>query len=294
MINISVIIPSYNQVETIRSCVGSLLAQSYTGGFEIIVVDSSPSNVQKEIEQVCAADDRIRMIKREVQTYPGTARNIGIAEAKGEIIALIDSDCLADEAWLANIAKHLKDNEVLSGVIQNGTPHSVFGTCCYLIEFNHFFAFREASRQVQAAATCNFACKKAIFEQYGYFPDYRAFEDFLFCMRLAQHDIPVFLKNDIRITHVNKTALDKVAANQKMLGKYSALVRKAHGLPPKIIFKYPMLAFGMVAYRYASILSRVYNRRLLFPFLLYTPFILYILFHWSAGFYAGAKKTGKL
>jgi len=90
----SVIVPSYNSMRTIRRCLHSILAQETSFPFEVICVDSSkdetPDIISREFPQV-------RLIHIERQTYPGSARNLGIRQAQGSIIACTDSDCIVDK-----------------------------------------------------------------------------------------------------------------------------------------------------------------------------------------------------
>ena len=289
MVQVSVIIPSYNQVDKIEQCVRSILSQDFSKQYEIIIVDSSPTTHQQTLVKISLLDKRITLIKLAQQTYPGAARNIGIAASKGAIIALIDSDCIADRNWLKNIDKNISDNVILTGVIQNGTKKNILGTCAHLVEFNHFLESNEAKKEVPAAATCNFACKKSVFDSIGKFTQERAFEDFLFCHKFRLAGGKIYQIQNIRISHVNKTALKDIRSNLKMLGNFSAKIRRKHGMAPNLIFSYPILAFFLVGFRYVSILSRVFKNRHLFHFLLYSPVIIYLLFYWSIGFYTGAK-----
>ena len=290
MIEISVIVPSYNHPKTIEKCIKSLLHQKFTREFEIIIVDSSGKEIQKKVESICQRDRRIKLIKRKDQTYPGSARNIGIKKALGDIIALIDADCIADDDWLENIYQNMDDDIILSGVIKNGTPENVMGSCSYMIEFSHFQEFSEHQRYSPAAATCNFACKRIIFEQIGYFSKARAYEDFLFCRKFVKEGGKIILRKDINVTHVNKIDLKSIRDNQFILGKYSAIARRENGLSPKLIFKYPILSPLLIGYRYVSILSRLFHRKRLFTFLWCTPVIVYLLGYWCSGFYHGSKE----
>ncbi|NJC27544.1 glycosyltransferase [Neolewinella antarctica] len=288
--DVSVIIPSYRHPHKIGACVDSLLDQTYTGEYEIIIVDSSPADVQLELDLLFSDKPRIKLIKLNTQTYPGTARNVGIHRAKGAVIALIDADCIAEKDWLENIVKNIADNTIITGVIENGTPDSVYGTCSFLVEFNHFLDLGKGRVELEGAATCNFACNREVFERVGYFTDDRAFEDILFCKKLIAVGGRIVKVDDVRIRHVNKTDLAGVASNLEMLGRYSALVRKRQGMPPRIIFNYPILSFGLIVFRYVSIISRVARSRYLLQFIMYTPVILYLLFIWARGFNIGAKE----
>ena len=289
MVDLSIIIPSYNQPQTIGKCLDALLKQKPKIEFEIIVVDSSERSIQLEVERICGRDKKIKLLKQERQTHPGTARNIGIKAAAAEVVALIDSDCLAGAGWIDKVYDYVEDDVVVSGVIENGTPKSIWGTCEYLVAFNEFFPFAGKKRFSPVAGAGNFTCKKKLFEQIGYFSDHRVLEDFLLSKKFTDQGGKILIMNDVVITHVNRNSAKKVLNSMFILGKHSAIARKTSGLGPKIIFRLPPLAFGLSFYRYFSILSRVYKNKHFLKFLLYTPLILYLLFHWSLGFYRGAK-----
>ncbi len=288
---LSVVIPSYNQPETVQRCIVSILEQDFSGTYEIIIADSSDKHKQDELAAFCATIPKVQLISLKEQTFPGSARNIGIKAAQGEVIALIDSDCVAKPNWLENIWENMEHNVILTGVIENGTEDSVYGTCSFLVEFNHFLDFSGHKVPAHAAATCNFACRKEVFDKIGYFTDDRAFEDMLFCKKFTDQGGQIFRINGIRIAHLNKTDLAGIRRNQTMLGKFSAIVRRAHGMPPQLVFKLPILAFALAKFRYLSIFSRVIRSKYWVKFLLYTPVILYLLLHWSKGFYTGAKRS---
>jgi len=89
---ISVIIPTYNYARYLRQAIDSALAQTYAP-LEVIVIDDGSTD---ETPQVLAEyGERIRTI-RQINAGVGAARNSGVAAARGEYIALLDSDDL----WL--------------------------------------------------------------------------------------------------------------------------------------------------------------------------------------------------
>lgn len=87
---VSVVIPVYNRISELERAVRSVLRQSWQA-FEILVVDDG-SDV--DIKTVCDSfyDDRIRYFRNSDHTNANVARNRGIKEAKGEYIAMLDSD----------------------------------------------------------------------------------------------------------------------------------------------------------------------------------------------------------
>lgn len=88
---ISVVIPLYNKEKQIAKTIESVLAQTYQD-FEIVIVnDGSTDGSVAEVEKI--PDTRIRLINQK-NSGVSVARNRGIAEAKGEFIALLDGDDL--------------------------------------------------------------------------------------------------------------------------------------------------------------------------------------------------------
>jgi glycosyltransferase involved in cell wall biosynthesis len=90
---LSVVIPAFNAATTIRAAVGSTLRQTVPV-LEVIVVDDGSSDNTAEV--VDGLDDpRVRLVSRP-NGGPSAARNTGIAAARGEWVAFLDSDDL----WL--------------------------------------------------------------------------------------------------------------------------------------------------------------------------------------------------
>lgn len=88
MILVSVIIPVYNRQCTIVAAVESVLAQTYQN-LEIIVVDDGSTDAT--VEALKPYNNRIRLICQK-NAGPSAARNRGVKESTGGIVAFLDSD----------------------------------------------------------------------------------------------------------------------------------------------------------------------------------------------------------
>lgn len=88
---VSVIIPTYNRAGKIRNAIDSVLGQTFSD-LEVVVVDDGSSDDTGKILQE-SYGDRIRYFAQ-ANRGASAARNKGLAEARGEWIALLDSDDL--------------------------------------------------------------------------------------------------------------------------------------------------------------------------------------------------------
>ena len=113
-LTISIIVPVWNSERTIEMTVGALLMQTLAAD-EIIIVDDGSTD--RTTARLAGFGDRIRIVRRE-NGGPAAARNTGVREARGEMIAFTDSDCLPEGSWLATLLAgfDLADSTRLAGV----------------------------------------------------------------------------------------------------------------------------------------------------------------------------------
>lgn len=105
----SVIVPAYDSRGTIASCLEALLHQSVPPDeYEIIVVDDGSSDGTGEI------------VRRYDVTYlpqpyrgPAAARNLGVAQAAGDIVLFTDADCVPAADWIEKMSLPFDDDEIV-------------------------------------------------------------------------------------------------------------------------------------------------------------------------------------
>jgi glycosyltransferase involved in cell wall biosynthesis len=91
---VSIVMAAYNAEALIGEAIASVLAQTYEQWELLVVDDGSTDGTAARARDV--ADDRIRVLDGEHVGVLAQVRNRGIAEARGEAIALLD----ADDVWL--------------------------------------------------------------------------------------------------------------------------------------------------------------------------------------------------
>jgi hypothetical protein len=117
--DITVVICTRERPGALARCLDSLLAQEHMPA-RILVVDNAPATgATAEVVRSAARRGPVDYLK---EPRPGLsfARNAAEAVTRGEIVAWIDDDELADRWWLAEVARALVENpdaDVISGVI---------------------------------------------------------------------------------------------------------------------------------------------------------------------------------
>jgi len=113
---ICVIIPTYNSARFLPEAVESALYQTFSPEEVIVVDDGSTDNTEDVLEPFRG---RIHYIRQENQG-PAVARNRGISEAKGDLIAFLD----ADDVWVPD--KSEKQVDLLMENPRIGLVHSLY------------------------------------------------------------------------------------------------------------------------------------------------------------------------
>jgi len=118
---VSIIVPVLNRQEIIGKCIESLLKLDYPS-FEVVVVDNGSTDNTREV----VLNYPVKLVVKE-GGGPYVARNEGIREANGEIVAFTDSDCIVSQNWLRNLIKNYTDNKIggVCGEIFSYSPHSI-------------------------------------------------------------------------------------------------------------------------------------------------------------------------
>lgn len=108
----SIIIPALNSAETISYCLSSIFSgNSSNESFEVLIVDGGSKDKTLEIARKYPV--KVLICK---EKGIGPARNLGLREAKGEIVCYTDSDCVVEKIWLSKIAIFLRENPEVDGV----------------------------------------------------------------------------------------------------------------------------------------------------------------------------------
>jgi glycosyltransferase involved in cell wall biosynthesis len=111
---VSIVIPAYNEQDTIKACVLAALDQTVPAS-EIIVVDNRSSDgtatVVRALQVAYPEAPIIYVEQNETQGLIPT-RNFGLDRARGEVVGRIDADSVLEPTWVEEVRKAFADPEV--------------------------------------------------------------------------------------------------------------------------------------------------------------------------------------
>ena len=183
---ISIITISHNEERNIRDCLNSLISIDYPDNlYEIIVVDSSNDKTKDFVKSY----KKVRLFASKQKEF-SPKRNLGIKEAKYELIAFIDADCIVPAGWLKEMLQKISLPDV-AAVTSNAYPppeSPFFGKliACLgkpaggAIGFDSYF--KKLERGISVVSTANTLFKKSALLKVGAFNEDSSFaaggEDF--------------------------------------------------------------------------------------------------------------------
>lgn len=171
---VSVIIPHLNDSDRLGLCLKSLNDQSYDKRFyEVIVIDNDSS--KQHWEELLRFKSLYKIILlKETKSGSYAARNKGLQEAKGNIIAFTDSDCIPYPNWIemgVNNLKILNYYGIVGGKIE--LTYKNKNHLNAVEQYEMLFAFNQERyvNKLNFSATANLFTSKSILSDIGNYDD---------------------------------------------------------------------------------------------------------------------------
>lgn len=255
---VSIVVPVLNRQHCIASCIESLLNQNYPADhLDIIVVDNgSTDNTAKVVQQY--------EVKYLLEEKPGSyaARNRGARLARGEILAFIDSDCIADANWITEIVHALTSSgmDAVSG-FSRGINRSIWAEFTQKYDETFWRCLRPGDASFGRMDTRNLAIRQHVFAQLGGFDErllYKA--DLEFAIRFKKAGYSSMFVPQAQIAHINPVTLGKKTGILRRQGFFEYKIVRKHGL--EIVCQH-VPSFSRLYYRYVFADSPVITRLIL-------------------------------
>jgi glycosyltransferase involved in cell wall biosynthesis len=285
---ISIIIPCYNSFQHFDECLQAVFSQEVTIPFEVIVVDSSPT---EEVFSFKSSKHPIKIIHSNERLLPGIARNIGVAKALGELLVFIDVDVILLEGALQNAWNYFQNGYLIfnGSLLLHPRAQPYWG--CFLeigFFFNEFQVTRSLCSKRNLASTILFI-KKEIFNESRGFKNIPRMQDTEFTERLHSSGYSLWQISDIRALYLQDVSILHVLRKCFIQGHNTFSIRKKQKISNRRRFlSLPLIPF-MGIMKTNIIVSRNLrfsrNIKELLSHLLCYPLYMLCGFSWTIGYF---------
>lgn len=182
MIQISVVVPFYNSERYVATCIEALLSQEYpVEHYEIVMVDNNSTDMSAEIVRRYS---RVKLISEKKQgAY--AARNRGVREARGRIIAFTDADCAPSRDWLNEIEAAMVGSHIgiVIGSYQSARESFFLSMLEDYENEKNDYIFNSEIKELYYGYARNMAVRKSLFAEIGPFVERARGSDVIFIRR---------------------------------------------------------------------------------------------------------------
>lgn len=202
---VTLIIPTRDKVDLLRTCISSILLKTDYPDFEIVIVDNQSAEPETlEFLQAIAADPRVRVLTYDAPFNYSAINNYAVSAAYGELIGLINNDIeVIGPDWLREMAAHAVRPDVGAvgamlyypddSIQHAGVVTGLWGIAGHLYVGKPRGYIGQMGRAVlvQEMSAVTAAClvmRKSVFEQVGGLDErlHVAFNDVDLCLRVRQ------------------------------------------------------------------------------------------------------------
>ena len=240
---ISVVVCTYNRCDDLRIAMQSLMLQDFLASdYEILIVDNNSTDRTKD---VVLEFPHVRYLLEE-KIGLSYARNRGIEESQGEIIAFIDDDARAEKTWLSvlnNVYKEEKDIGCVGGrVMLDWVAPKPTWLQPELDEVFNGINYSDAGTVLsypQVPYGTNISYKAGVFHEIGFFgtelgrigTKLLAGEETELCLRIEKKGYKIFYKPEAIVYHrVEPDKLTKSYIRKRAIwhGRSHAMIELKH------------------------------------------------------------------
>jgi cellulose synthase/poly-beta-1,6-N-acetylglucosamine synthase-like glycosyltransferase len=233
--SVTVVVPVRNGEQTIQPLLESLQKLDYNRNkVELIVVDGNSTDKTREIVKQYP-------VKLIIENRKGLniARNVGIKNGNGEIVAFTDADCIVPSNWITKIVENFKD-PIVSCVGGSAKALDSDFVSQYadnsIVRLMPFFTKREELEKVKPffrhPAGCNMAFRRKVVEEVGFFDENikYGFDEVEFADRVCKAGYKMVLDPEVSVWHKHRSTLGEFLKQNFQYGKGSGLVLKRNRL----------------------------------------------------------------
>jgi glycosyltransferase involved in cell wall biosynthesis len=207
----SIVIPTYNRPERLGACLRSLTELDYPRDrFEVVIVDDGSPTPMDAVVAPFHSQMSVTLL-RQANAGPAAARNAGAQQAKGELIAFTDDDCMPSPNWLSGFAARLVQSPeaMVGGRSLNALPENLYSTASQAL-IDYLYSYYSDPQKEMFFASNNIAMARSQYLAIGGFDTsfpLAAAEDRELCDRWAQRGYAMSYAPEVTIRHAHHLSL---------------------------------------------------------------------------------------
>jgi len=242
----SFIVPVYNRPNEIKELLDSLLEQTYTKPYEIVIVEDGSTISSEEVVNSFKGTLPITYLKKK-NTGPGSSRNYGMQRAKGSYFIVLDSDCILPPHYLETASASLEANYVDC----YGGPdaaHESFSTVQKAINYAMTSFLTTGGMRGKKTAvgkfqprSVNMGISKKAFEATGGYGNIHPGEDPDLTIRIWNNGFKTKLLPEAYVYHKRRIDWNKFFIQVNKFGMVRPILNKWHPETAKITYWFPTL-----------------------------------------------------
>jgi len=164
---VSVVVPHYHDLGGLALCLAALGNQTYPKDrLEVVIADNASPEGEAAVAEVIAGRAKLVVIG---DKGAGPARNGGVAASSGEVLAFIDSDCVAEPAWIEEGVNALGGHDLVGGRVKVLVADPARVTPVEAFERVFAFDFKTYIERKHFTGAGNLFCPRPLFERVGGF-----------------------------------------------------------------------------------------------------------------------------
>jgi mycofactocin glycosyltransferase len=256
---ITVIIPTRDRGASVVECLKSIYSQEYPPGrIEVIVIDDGSRDETSKLVSAFSC----KLIVNPSSHGQSYCRNLGAREAKNEILAFLDDDCVPGRTWLRDLVPYIQWEEVgaVGGYVDGYSNESLLDR--YEKEFSLLNLGKHIFRSVNDrffVPTCNMLIrKKAFVETGGIRETLHIGEDVDFCWRMRDAGWQALYVPSGTVRHKHRNTLGKWMRRRADYGTSEAVLSKLHPQRRKTLQWQPFAAAAFLGVGFAIALLTLY------------------------------------
>ncbi len=225
---VSVIVVTYGNLALTRDCIESIRADDTYGNVELVIVDNaSTDGTPAYLNDLARSSANVHVTLCSQNAGFAAAVNVGLAQARGDYLVILNNDTVVTPGWLRGLVGHLSASPEIGllGPVSNGVDNEARVFTRYTHPSEMADEILDITRtnmgEVFDLESLSFFCvmlPRRVYEEIGRLDEgygFGYFEDDDYCRRVAAIGLRICCTSDVYVHHSQSAAFDKLGSRER-------------------------------------------------------------------------------